>query len=112
MFVVDDIQKRLQEWEYSQFGKPTKDQLIMGMVDKVGCIAHYNLKSEQKIREGAIFTEDQISQTMAEDICHTIIYAINLLTELNYPADQILSRVADEVMKRDWNKDPEGKLIR
>lgn len=111
MFVINNVQQRLEEWQSSQFGKPTKDQLIMGMADKAGCLAHYELKRQQKIREGAVFNDDQINDIMAEDVCHSMIYGINLLTELGYPADQILTRIVEKVMSRDWNKDPEGKNI-
>ena len=98
------------DWEIAQFGKQDNHDLKMGlgMGEEVGETQHYLLKRNQKIREGT--TSDCVKE-IADGVIDTMVYGIQLLSELGLDAEEQFNKVVDEVVKRDWKNNPKGGNI-
>lgn len=103
--MIDLKQQELKQWELRNFGKQELYRRVLGMTEEVGEICHHVLKGEQKIRGGV----DGINKKeVADRVADVFIYGINLLTELGIDAESVVSRTINDVLKRDWKKNPGG----
>jgi NTP pyrophosphatase (non-canonical NTP hydrolase) len=131
MLDMNQIQKDLLKWQKEHFpgnaGHP--EQMGLGMSEELGEIFeavlnefkilsilaemgrsvgksnHMILKAIQKYREGTHGMTDEVKTNIADGVYDTIIYGIQLLSELNIKFEEgFFKTVYEEVIKRDWNK--------
>ena len=108
--MIDLKQKILREWQDKNFG--TNDytllQCALGMSEEVGEVCHHVLKGSQGIRGGALGKGINVKE-VADGVADTLIYGLQLLSVLGIDAEKEIAKVIDEVLQRDWKKNPTGE---
>jgi NTP pyrophosphatase (non-canonical NTP hydrolase) len=109
--LVDLRQKELYAWQTRNFGKHEDDDLrcTVGMSEELGELAHFILKSKQKIREGA---RSNCEADIADAFGDVVIYGLNLLSTRGIDADAALKETIEKVLQRDWVKNPTGQAVK
>ncbi len=99
------IQADLAFWQKQNFGRVTELEMLAGVVEEVGELAHALLKHRQGIRgmEG----EGAMVEAAGDAIADAMICLIQLCTLLKLDWGELLFRTAEQVMRRDWKKDSE-----
>ena len=108
--MIDLKQHELHIWQRENFGSHEDDLLkcALGMAEEVGETCHHILKGAQKIRGGVNgINKEQV----ADGVADTLIYGLQILSILGLDAEREISKVIDEVLKRNWNEDPSGKVF-
>ena len=114
--MIDLKQKELYAWQQRNFPttkleKLSKEELIkiililqitVGINEEVGEVSHHVLKGIQGIRGGVngIQTDE-----VADGICDSLIYGLQLLSLLKIDAEKEFGKVIEEVLNRDWTND-------
>lgn len=118
--MIDLKQAALKEWQERNFPRDryeamTKDQLIdmvlsmqfaLGMAEEVGEVCHHLLKGIQGIRGGVCGIE---VEAIADGIVDTLIFGEQLLSSFDVNAEEKIAVITDEVLQRNWKKDPSGE---
>jgi len=105
-------QKELHEWQERNF-KGTKsttkpEWCALGMAEEVGELCHLILKRKQGIRN---YTDnDKAKELIADAFADVVVYGVQLMTCEGLDAEAIIQKTIDDVLKRDWRKDPVGGL--
>jgi NTP pyrophosphatase (non-canonical NTP hydrolase) len=73
------------------------------MTECIGRTNHMILKSIQKVREGKEGLTDEIKDKIADGVFDTLIYGMQLLSEIGVEFEPGFSKTAEKVLKRDWN---------
>jgi NTP pyrophosphatase (non-canonical NTP hydrolase) len=106
---VDLRQMDLYRWQLDNFGDPGREialyRCALGMSEEVGETCHAILKGLQKIREGAEAGIDK--DLVADGVCDTLIYGIQILSELGLDAEQCVKETIEHVLRRNWVENPE-----
>ncbi len=104
------LQHKLQKWCINNFYADTQEIIaqhqFLGVVEEVGELAHAILKQKQQIR----INEDH-TKLIKDGIADITIYLIGLASALNIDFEKNLFDTAEEVMKRDWNKNKEDGTV-
>ena len=102
---LNKIQRDLAKWQADNFSpeKSTVMHMALGVAEEAGELCHAVLKGEQGIRNGGS------RKDIADAIADTFIYGMQILTRLDYEAEDVLETVAHEVMSRNWKENPTGK---
>lgn len=104
--MIDLKQKEFAAWQEHNFGKGIGvSDMIHGMAEEVGEMAHWYLKGKQGIR-GA--TPELAKEKMADAFCDTVVFGLQAMTALGLDAEEELRKVFKEVLARDWTKNPNG----
>lgn len=99
------LQVKLYRWQQRNFGLASNFQLLAGITEEVGELAHAMLKNSQRIRGMA---DPQVFREAAGDaIADQMVYQIQLCTSLRLDWWTLLSETAANVMSRDWIRNPE-----
>lgn len=100
-------QRELADWQHNNFGEnPDRIyHLVLGMVEEVGETAHHVLKGKQKIRGGMNGID---VEKVADGVVDTMVYGIQLLTEIGVDAEEAFTRIVSEVLSRNWKDNPSG----
>ena len=118
--MIDLKQQQLKEWQEKNFPRDryeamTKDQLIdmilamqftLGMAEEVGEVAHHLLKGTQGIRGGVCGIN---IEGIADGVVDTLIFGEQLLSCFDVSAEEKIKVITDEVLQRNWKKDPSGE---
>lgn len=111
MIDLDSLQLLLSVWQKTNFPPPRPLgiaeqhalRMSIGMGEEVGEIFHHMLKGSQGVRGGRTgYDIDQISNGVID----TFIYGMQLLTAIGVSVEDVLDKVTQEVLERDWNKFP------
>jgi NTP pyrophosphatase (non-canonical NTP hydrolase) len=98
------LQVQLTRWQAKNFGGANAFQMLAGVVEEVGELAHALLKHDQKIRG---YDDDVKYREAAGDaIADAVVYLQQLCTLLRLDFGTLVSGTAYEVMKRDWTTNP------
>lgn len=103
--MIDLKQKEFKDWQIRNFGAPELSDMIHGMAEEVGEMAHWYLKGKQGIR-GA--NEQTAREKMADAFGDTVVFGLQAMSCMGLDAEQVLRGVFDEVLARDWKKNPTG----
>lgn len=97
--MIDLKQKELDDWQARNFGRHEDDILkcALGMAEEVGETCHHILKGTQKIREGVSGIN---KEEVADGIADTLIYGLQIMTQLGLDAEAEISKVIDKVLQR------------
>ena len=99
------LQVQLTRWQAKNFGGANAFQMLAGVVEEVGELAHALLKHDQKIRG---FEDDVKYREAAGDaIADAVVYLNQLSTLLRLDFGTLVSGTAHEVMQRDWKAEPD-----
>lgn len=99
------LQVELARWQTKNFGGGNTLELLAGVAEEAGELAHAVLKNTQKIR--GMEDPEKYREAAGDAIADMMIYAIQICTKLRLDWYTLLSATAyDEVMKRNWTKDP------
>ena len=79
--------------------------MIHGMSEEIGEMAHWYLKGKQLIR-GA--TPEIAKDKMVDAFADVVVFGLQAMTALGVDAESNLKQIFDEVLKRDWTKNPDG----
>lgn len=99
-------QKDLKEWQLKNFGIPEPEDMIIGMSEELGELAHYFLKGKQGIREAA--HGNDVTGKIADAFGDIIVFGTQLMTCLGMDAEVEVKKVIEEVLKRDFVNNPAG----
>ena len=112
--MVDFRQKELEEWQIKNFSKgETGDcdrcpfRMMVGMIEEIGEAAHWLLKLKQGIRG---VEQGKAIEEIADGVCDSQIYGIQLLSGFNVDAEKMLDKVIEHVLSRNWKDDPENGM--
>lgn len=101
---LSELQRQVRQWEEHNFPNATDMQQFIGVVEEVGELAHFMLKEQQGIREGAHGSTEAHQMDAVGDIT---IFLINFCNKRGWSFDRILADTWDLVEKRDFVKYPE-----
>ena len=130
MIDMEKYQDDLWEWEKEHFPMSVGhlDHWGLGMSEEIGeifesleemikvykdaakmaaCVGRNNhmiLKSIQRIREGKDGLTEEIKDKIADGVFDTLIYGMQLLSEIGVKFEPGFAKTAEKVLKRDWNK--------
>lgn len=99
------LQVRLARWERCNFGIQPLYRNVLGACEELGELSHALLKHEQQIRGQS--ASEAFRETAGDAIADTVVYLMNLCTKLRLDFDALVHAVANDVMQRDWQADPE-----
>jgi len=105
--MIDLKQKELAEWQLKNFGSGETADMIIGMVEELGELAHWYLKRKQGIREGA--NNGSLKDEIGDAFADVIIYGLQVMTHECIDAECVLRDTTDKVLKRDWKNNPSGE---
>lgn len=103
--MIDLKQNELHEWMVKNFGGTTIEHMALGMSEEVGEICHHILKGQQRIRGGINGIN---KKEVADGVADTLVFGIQLLSKLGLDAEKEIALVIEQVLKRDWNLNPDG----
>lgn len=92
-------------WKQYNFGGTEVADMMLGMSEEVGEMAHWYLKGKQGIRG---ITTSQAKEKMADAFADTVIFGIQAMSGIGLNAEDILEKVLVEVLARDWKNNPDG----
>ncbi len=96
------LQVELARWQSRNFGGATNYQMLAGVTEEVGELAHAILKHEQRIRG---MDDMQAFRAAAGDaVADATVYLIQLCTLLRLDFATLVQKTAEQVMKREWTK--------
>ena len=100
------IQVALVRWQQKNFGGASLFQMLAGVTEEVGELAHAILKHDQKIR--GFDDEGKFREAAGDAVADTVVYLTQLCTLLRLDFGTLVAETAGEVMKRDWKAKPEN----
>jgi len=100
-------QKELAGWQLYNFGQGEIADMVMGMAEEVGELAHWVLKRKQRIREAA--NGGDFKAEIADAFADVVIFGIQVMTCEGIDAEQAIRDTIIEVLARDFKKNPSGK---
>jgi NTP pyrophosphatase (non-canonical NTP hydrolase) len=102
-------QKELSAWQDENFGIHFADHdkdMILGMMEELGELAHFKLKGIQGIRG---VTPEIAREKIKDAFVDCVIFGVQLMTDLKIDAEEAFTEISTEVMKRDWKNNPTGE---
>ena len=104
--MIDLRQKQFAEWQEYNFGKGELSDMIHGMTEEIGEMSHWYLKGKQEIRgANATIAKDK----MADAFGDVVVFGLQAMSALGLDAEEVLNKVFDEVLARNWKKNPTGE---
>ena len=100
-------QENLNEWQQKNFGESSTEDMVLGMAEEVGELAHWILKRKQGIREAANGGDfkDEIGDAFAD----VVIFGIQAMSHEGIDAEAVLKKTIAEVLQRDFVINPTGE---
>ena len=92
-------QKEFKEWQERNFGETDISDMIHGCAEEAGEMAHWYLKGKQKIKG---VTAPKAKEEIADAFGDMVVFGIQAMTGLNLNAEDVLRKVFDEVLKRNY----------
>lgn len=109
-------QKELADWQQKNFKDGNVGDMMLGMVEELGELAHHILKYKRKIRNYAPenFSKPgemvkKYREVVGDAFSDIIIYGIQIMTFEGIDAEVVLEKIIKEVLQRDFNVNPSGK---
>lgn len=99
------LQVQLVRWQQENFGGASLFQMLAGVSEEVGELAHAILKHDQKIR--GFDNEEKFREAAGDAVADTVVYLTQLCTLLRLDFGTLVTETAHEVMQRDWKAKPE-----
>lgn len=99
-------QKELNEWQHRNFNNCFPEDMLIGMTEELGELAHAFLKHKQGIREYA--NGGDVKDKIADAFGDVIVYGCQLLSVLGIDAEKAIETTVTEVLNRDWVNNPAG----
>lgn len=113
-------QKRLFEWQKRNFDNAelwkmskadlisliNKMQMVMGMAEEVGEVAHALLKHSERIRD---YVDKSPLDDIIDGVIDSQIYGTQLLSSFGVNVEKATENVIESVTNRDWKKYPGGE---
>ena len=100
------LQRRLANWQRENFGMVLPEHLALGATEEVGELCHIMLKHIQSIR--GFDNQKKFQVELGDALADATIYLMQLATYNGLDFGELLHWTAEEVMERDWKKNPES----
>lgn len=100
------LQVQLCRWQRENFGGATLYQMLAGVTEEAGELAHAILKHDQKIR--GFEDEEKFREAAGDAVADIVVYLQQLCTLLRLDFGTLVSETAHEVMQRNWKAKPEN----
>lgn len=104
--MIDLKQKELADWQEYNFGISSVEDMVLGMSEELGELAHWILKRKQGIREGA--NGNDCKAEIADAFADVVVFGIQAMTYEGIDAEDAFSNTVMKVLKRDWRNNPQG----
>ena len=101
--MIREIQAQHKLWSLKNFGTVPPKDMLLGIVEEVGELAHAHLKESQNIR----MNEDH-KQKQIDAVGDIAIYLIGYCNSRDLDLQSIIVDVWNDVKQRDWRKYPEN----
>lgn len=112
------LQVQLCRWQTRNFGAQPDVRNVLGMAEElgeliegvlglavsIGKVAHSTLKHEQKIRGMA--DDETFRRAVADAIADTMVFTMQLCTNLRMDFGTLFEQTAKHVLERDWKARP------
>lgn len=99
---IDRIQDERRKWAQKNFGDQTSAQMMMGITEEVGELAHHQLKMEQGIRGSRQEHMDGIKDSIGDIVMYLMGYCDT--HGLNF--SECVEQAWSEIQGRDWKVNP------
>jgi len=118
MLDIKALQKDLHNWQVRNFGESSTEDQSLGVTEEIGefaaavvillaaengRIAHAILKNKQGIRN---YSKEKTRAEIEDAIGDIFIYMLNMCTHMDMDLEDIYTKTAASVLKRDWKKNP------
>jgi NTP pyrophosphatase (non-canonical NTP hydrolase) len=103
---ISEIQKAVGEWADRNFpSEESRGRLrcALGVCEEAGELAHAVLKRDQGIRGAA----EKHEAMMRDAVGDVVVYLMDFCCREGWDFESIVRETANEVIKRDWTKDPD-----
>ncbi len=107
---MDMRQNELNHWQRRNFGVQQVTDMVLGMTEEVGELAHWIMKRKQGIREAA--SGGDFKEEIGNAFADVVIYGIQAMTYEGIDAEAVLTKTIEEVLKRDFVNNPSGQGYR
>ena len=97
------MQKLHNQWSLKNFGICSSGQMLIGVMEEVGELAHSHLKYEQNIRG----TSTKHIADAKDAVGDIVMYLIDYCNKRGFDFEKIIQDTWKEISKRDWEKNPE-----
>jgi NTP pyrophosphatase (non-canonical NTP hydrolase) len=104
--MIDLKQKEFAEWQKKNFGGGELSDMIHGMSEEVGEMAHAYLKGKQRIRN---YTPEKARDEMADSFADCMVFGIQAMIALGLDAEAVLNMVFRDVLSRNFKENQNGK---
>jgi NTP pyrophosphatase (non-canonical NTP hydrolase) len=98
------LQVELARWQSRNFDQHSMQQTVLGVCEEAGELAYCALKSSQKIR--GMDDQARFRALACDAIADCAIFLMQTATSLRLDFGALLRLTAEEVMKREWNRNP------
>lgn len=100
-------QRELNEWQKKNFGVSQVEDMVLGMAEEVGELAHWILKRKQGIREAS--NGGDCKEEIADAFADVVVFGIQAMSYEGIDAEKAFSNTVKEVLARDFVNNPSGK---
>ncbi len=100
--MIDLKQKELADWQKENFGESTVSDMLHGMAEEVGEMAHWYLKGKQAIRG---ISPREAKEKMADGFGDVVVFGVQAMSSLGLDAEAILKEVIEGL-----KSDPKDKI--
>lgn len=97
------IQIQADEWQLKNFGPATTNQMMLGVMEELGELAHAELKDQQGIRNNEDHKANQ-----KDAVGDIQIYLIQYCNTKGFDIEEIIKDTWKQVRQRDWIKNKEN----
>jgi len=102
------IQSEHRYWIAHNFPRQTREQIILGMQEEMGELAHHILKREQGIRGGGVDHDAEIRDACAD----LVIFMLGLADLEGFQLMDAIHEAWSKVKNRDWKRFPQNGVDR
>lgn len=100
------LQVMLVRWQTRNFGSADVREQTLGVCEEAGELAHAILKGAQGIR--GLDNREKMREEAGDAIADCAVYLMQVCTALRLDFGTLLHGIAQNVLNRDWKRDPNG----
>lgn len=103
---LSKLQRELKRWQERNFDEDCTgpEWMALGATEELGEVAHIIVKAKQRIRQHQAGLDEEALEELADGVCDTVIYLMQLCSHLGIDFGTSLFYTAEKVMKRNWRE--------
>ena len=99
--MLRELQQESDKWRLKNFGKTSPTEMLLGISEELGELAHAQLKEIQNIR----LNEDHLNDAK-DAVGDIVIFLCGYCSSRNWSIEEVTKESWKRVSKRDWIKFP------